>query len=45
MKDLSPKYILQKTAEEFIVERNLKDEENVKVLNQKSNLNKYQQTQ
>lgn len=45
MKDISPKYILQKTAKEFIVERNLKDEENVKVLNQKSNLNKYQQTQ
>lgn len=38
MKDLSPKYILQKTAKEFLVERNLKDEENAKVLNQKSNL-------
>ena len=38
MKDLSPRYILQKTAKEFLVERNLKDEENVKVLNQKSNL-------
>ena len=41
MKDISPKYILQKTAKEFIVERNLKDEKNVKALNQKSNLNKY----